>query len=1142
MPTFGDFETIGEPVSITEQSGHVSTVWRARRAGSDADPTHAVKCFAPHRRGGPAGEAEAALDKDRGLEFLEGIKQLKKAHTEGVRCLAPVYAFGFAAEGAWYVTNFYPRNSLKAWIARRGSVDSAALRQVVHSIATGCLGLKKSRGYSHGNLKAANVFLVGKPRPLRSTPLELADAYPAAPLQLAQLAGEEKHTVDSLLGQVMEAQDLRALGELLLQLVEGRQVSTAYDYNYPIAAAPAWDRLGRDANRWRELCNRLLDPQLSLDKINFETLAQEFRPNALTPHLPKVLAGAGALGLVVIGVYLGLFLQERGRERRQKAEAARLVSLIDESKAALDRNDFAIALAKSEEALRLRSDSKEASAVKTQAREKLEAAYRNELTLAQGALTGGRFDEAEQLASRALQLKQGDPAAGDLMKEAQRQRNARLTQAERDRNYQLALAAAQAALNQTNFIKAMADAERALGYRANDAAATKLKTDAEAGQRNALAQAERDRNYQTAISAAQTALERNDFTNAIARAEVALGYRPNDMTAAQLKANGEAGLKNVLAQAERDRNYQTAISAAQAALGRNDFPNAIARAEAALGYRPNDATAAKLKADAEAGQRNALAQAERDRNYQTAISAGQVALGRNDFTNALARAEVALSYRPNDPTAAKLKADAEAGQRNVLAQAERDRNYQVAISAAQAALARSDFTNAIARAEAALSFRPNDTTAAKLRTDAEAGQRNVLAQAERDRNYQVALSAGQAALGRNDFSNTIARAEAALSFRPNDPTATKLKTDAEAALRNVLLQAERDRNYQVALSAGQAALGQNDFTNAIARAEVALGLRPNDPAATKLKADAEARRQVQEQAARQARYQGSMTAATNALTQAEVAFKGGRHDEAVLKYDEALRQCEEAGRLQVGTDWQALRTLLTKGRGEVQRARDLVLATNHYKAGQYQAALDLCAKHGGPEFAPLQAAVEAERKVFAGVTNDFSQGIYAFLQKPELKEYQPKPLFKEVFQMAAKEQQILAELLALRRATNWSGLLDRWKELGNEAGLRKNSFQSLKSWADEQEAGFAQQIGGYLSELDKNVELWLVRFNLLKSGQAKSPEAQRETAYGEIDDGYKKNILEQLKVIRREYDRLRRLTPERRGNLDRLEKIIPNYP
>ncbi len=144
--------------------------------------------------------------------------------------------------------------------------------------------------------------------------------------------------------------------------------------------------------------------------------------------------------------------------------------------------------------------------------------------------------------------------------------------------------------------------------------------------------------------------------------------------------------------------------------------------------------------------------------------------------------------------------------------------------------------------------------------------------------------------------------------------------------------------------------------------------------------------------------------------------------------------------------------------------------------------------------------------------------------------------------MAAKEQQILAELLALRRATNWSGLLDRWKELGNEVGLRKNSFQSLKTWADEQEAGFAQQIGGYLSELDKNVELWLVRFNLLKSGQAKSPEAQRETAYGEIDDGYKKNILEQLKVIRREYDRLRRLTPERRGNLDRLEKIIPNYP
>jgi hypothetical protein len=74
------------------------------------------------------------------------------------------------------------------------------------------------------------------------------------------------------------------------------------------------------------------------------------------------------------------------------------------------------------------------------------------------------------------------------------------------------------------------------------------------------------------------------------------------------------------------------------------------------------------------------------------------------------------------------------------------------------------------------------------------------------------------------------------------------------------------------------------------------------------------------------------------------------------------------------------------------------------------------------------------------------------------------------------------------------------------------------------------------------VEIWQVRFNLLPRGRAKSPEAQRESPYGELDDGFKKDILAQLKLIRQEYDRIRQLTSERQENLDRLERRSPNYP
>jgi len=303
MPTFSDFETFGEPLAITEDRGHVSTVWRARKANDLGDPTFAIKYYAPQRRKAPEGQAEDTLANDPAQNFLAGIKQLQKARSEGVRGLAPIHDFGFADEGVWYATDFYPRNTLKAWIAKKGGVDSAALRNVVYSVANVCLALKVARGYSHGNLKAANIFLVGKPRPLRHTPLHVADAYPAAPVQLARLARNDRRLMEEPSPQVMEVQDLRALGELLLQLAEGRLVTSAYDYNYPIAPSPAWEHLGRDGERWRDLCNRLLDPQLSLDKLSLESLAKEFRPGGMSGKLPIIAGATVILCLVGGGIF-----------------------------------------------------------------------------------------------------------------------------------------------------------------------------------------------------------------------------------------------------------------------------------------------------------------------------------------------------------------------------------------------------------------------------------------------------------------------------------------------------------------------------------------------------------------------------------------------------------------------------------------------------------------------------------------------------------------------------------------------------------------------------------------------------------------------------------------------------------------------
>jgi hypothetical protein len=319
MPTFGEFETFGNPYAASDVRSHVSTIWQARKSGAAGEQLYAIKCYAPRRRAPSPNQPDEALAHDQCLEFLEGIKQIKKAQSEGGRGLTPIHALGTTPTEAWYVTDFYSRKDLNAWIDRKGEVNGAVLRHVVYSVVTTCLALKRSRGCSHGNLKPSNIFLAGKPRDLRQTPLLLSDAYPAAPLQLSRLQPDDRNEAGELLNQVMEVQDLAAIGKLVLQLVEGRLLTRADDYNYPVARSGEWDALGKDSGYWLEWCNKLLNPQLSLETLNLETLAREFGPRKLGPwdpgNLRPILAGAGVI-LLLVGV--GAFLLHRNTTRSSK--------------------------------------------------------------------------------------------------------------------------------------------------------------------------------------------------------------------------------------------------------------------------------------------------------------------------------------------------------------------------------------------------------------------------------------------------------------------------------------------------------------------------------------------------------------------------------------------------------------------------------------------------------------------------------------------------------------------------------------------------------------------------------------------------------------------------------------------------------
>ena len=987
MPTFGDYESAGEPLAVINLQGHISTVWKARKTGARDSRDFVIKCYAPHRRSKEGGQEES-LDRDRGLEFLEGVKQLKKAQTKGARHLSPIHDLGISSEGAWYVTDYYPRGSLMALIERRAKVDSAALRQIVRCIVSGCLALKESRGVSHGNLKASNVFLAGKPRPLPKTPLLLADPYPAAPLQLARLDMDDRKTVGELLHQVMEVQDLRALGEIILQLVERRPVRSGYDYNYPIGRSEAWDNFGKDGERWRQICNQLLDPQLSLREINLESLAKKFPAGVAGNKLVAIASALLVICLIAGGAYG--FMRWKGSTEPRAGEGA------------MGQKDY-------------------------------DAAMQN----GRAKLKAGDYTGAMSQADLALESKPNDKAARQLKTDAKAQQNATLAAGQRQKDYDAAMQSGRTKLKAGDYAGAMTQADVALESKPNDKAARQLKTDAKAQQNATLTAGQRQKDYDSAMQNGRTKLKAGDYAGAMTQADVALESKPNDEAARQLKTDAKAQQNATLTAAQKQKDYDAAIQNGRAKLKAGDYAGAMTQADLALESKPDDEAARQLKTDAKAQQNATLTAAQKQKDYNAAIQNGRAKLKAGDYADAMKQADVALESKPNDEAARQLKTEAKAQQDTALAAAQRQKDYDLAMQNGRAKFKAGDYADAMTQADVALESKPNDEAARQLKTEAKAQQDTALAAAQRQKDYDLAMQNGRAKLKAGDYADAMTQADVALESKPNDEAARQLKTEAKAQQDTALAAAQRQKDYDAAMQGGRAKLKAGDYADAMKQADVALANKPDDEAARQLKTDAKAQQDAALAAAqKQKDYDTAMQSGraklkaadyAGTMTQADLALESKPNDEAArqLKADAKTRQTA------------------------VQMAEDQRSAQDFFAKGQYEQVAALCGKYPDVGFFKNLALTNRFESIqLAQMTTSLNSGDYSFVDGLEAANYRTKPPFADLLVKAKPQVEVLNTLEGLtNNPDNQPKVNSILNEPSNASFIFKRGFTPFRNWA-----------------------------------------------------------------------------------------------
>ncbi|MSU57591.1 MAG: hypothetical protein EXS35_05330 [Pedosphaera sp.] len=105
---------------------------------------------------------------------------------------------------------------------------------------------------------------------------------------------------------------------------------------------------------------------------------------------------------------------------------------------------------------------------------------------------------------------------------------------------------------------------------------------------------------------------------------------------------------------------------------------------------------------------------------------------------------------------------------------------------------------------------------------------------ERERNFKAAMELARTALGAKDFAKAIEEVTRAIAILPDDASGAKFKADARKQL-DVIRAAQVQQNVERLLASGRAALDAKNYSDAAAKADEALKLRPGDAEAAALK-------------------------------------------------------------------------------------------------------------------------------------------------------------------------------------------------------------------------------------------------------------------------------------------------------------------
>ena len=551
-------------------------------------------------------------------------------------------------------------------------------------------------------------------------------------------------------------------------------------------------------------------------------------------------------------------------EKDAAANEAKFIKFVKDGEAAVKKDKFQDAVLNFKAALEIKPEDApvkgkladaETKLNAQKAQEKLDADYSAALDAGDGFMRTEEFQNAIDKYKAALAIKPSEKYPTDQIASATKTMEDRLANRAKQEEFDALMSEGEKLFADKKYDESLTKYTAAQKVIADNKEVIKRITEVKAAIANKDALAAQQAKFDGLIASADKSFTGEKYEAALADYKAANALLPDETYPIERISATEAKISALANAAQQKQAFDKLVGEGDKAVTASKYQVGIDKYTEALALIPDDA-AVKAKLEETKGiLAENQAAAEKQASYDALISEADGFYKKEELASAKSKYEEARKLIPGETYPLDQITKIDNRLKELAASEKAQESYDAAMTAGNSAVEGKKYGEGIGQFETALGIFPKDVTATAALENAKSLQKINAANEEMQAAYEQKLASADAKMAIEAFADARKEYLAAQKIKPDetypqtqldliDATLAQREADAAKAAEADALEAK----YQGFITSGDKALGKEDYPEAIARYQDALGVKSGDAIAQAKLDEAKAAQKSKQQA------------------------------------------------------------------------------------------------------------------------------------------------------------------------------------------------------------------------------------------------------------------------------------------------------